>query len=56
VFEFNRATGQRSSGAVFAATAQRQQDAHLHEIGRTMKRAATPGSGANCARSTATAI
>ena len=38
VFEFNRATGNDHLGAVFAATAQRQQDAHLHEIGRTMKR------------------
>src|SRR5712672_2215157 len=37
VFEFNRATGNDHLGAVFAATAQRQQDAHLHEIGRTMK-------------------
>jgi hypothetical protein len=38
VFEFNRATGNDHLGAVFAATAQRQQDAHLHEIGRTMRR------------------
>src|SRR2546423_2396506 len=38
VFEFNRATGNDHLGAVFAATAQRQQDAHLHEIGRAMKR------------------
>lgn len=38
VFEFNRATGNDHLGAVFAATAQRQQDAHLHEIGRTMQR------------------
>ena len=38
VFEFNRATGNDHLGAVFAATAQRQQDAHLHEIERTMKR------------------
>jgi hypothetical protein len=38
VFEFARATGNDHLGAVFAATAQRQQDAHLHEIGRTMKR------------------
>src|SRR2546430_10138121 len=38
MFEFNRATGNDHLGAVFAATAQRQQDAHLHEIGRTMKR------------------
>ena len=38
VFEFVRATGNDHLGAVFAATAQRQQDAHLHEIGRTMKR------------------
>ena len=37
VFEFNRATGNDHLGAVFAATAQRQQDAHLHKIGRTMK-------------------
>jgi hypothetical protein len=36
VFEFNRATGNDHLGAVFAATAQRQQDAHLREIGRTM--------------------
>jgi len=38
VFEFNRATGNDHLGAVFAATAQRQQDAHLHELGRAMKR------------------
>ena len=38
VFEFNRATGNDHLGAVFAATAQRQQDAHLHEIGRAMQR------------------
>jgi len=38
VFEFNRATGNDHLGAVFVATAQRQQDAHLREIGRTMKR------------------
>jgi hypothetical protein len=38
VFEFNRATGNDHLGTVFAATAQRQQDAHLHEIGRTMQR------------------
>jgi Relaxase/Mobilisation nuclease domain len=38
LFEFNRATGNDHLGAVFAATAQRQQDAHLHEIGRAMKR------------------
>ena len=38
MFEFNRATGNDHLGAVFAATAQRQQDAHLHEIGRTMRR------------------
>lgn len=38
VFEFNQATGNDHLGAVFAATAQRQQDAHLHEIGRAMKR------------------
>src|SRR5882762_3875614 len=38
VFEFSQATGNDHLGAVFAATAQRQQDAHLHEIGRTMKR------------------
>jgi hypothetical protein len=38
VFEFNRATGNDHLGAVFAATAQRQQDAHLHETGRTMRR------------------
>jgi hypothetical protein len=38
VFEFNRATGNDHLGAVFAATAQRQQDAHLHEIGRTLQR------------------
>ena len=38
VFEFNRATGNDHLGAAFAATAQRQQDAHLHEIGRAMKR------------------
>jgi hypothetical protein len=38
VFEFARATGNDHLGAVFVMTAQRQQDAHLHEIGRTMKR------------------
>jgi hypothetical protein len=38
MFEFVRATGNDHLGAVFAATAQRQQDAHLHEIGRAMKR------------------
>jgi hypothetical protein len=38
VFEFNRATGNDHLGVVFAATAQRQQDAHLHEIGRTLQR------------------
>ena len=38
VFEFARATGNDHLGAVFAATAQRQQDAHLHEIGRAMQR------------------
>jgi hypothetical protein len=38
VFEFNRATGNDHLGAVFTATAQRQQDAHLHEIGRTLQR------------------
>jgi hypothetical protein len=38
VFEFNRATGNDHLGAAFAATAQRQQDAHLHEIGRTLQR------------------
>jgi hypothetical protein len=38
VFEFSQATGNDHLGAVFAATAQRQQDAHLHEIGRTMRR------------------
>jgi Relaxase/Mobilisation nuclease domain len=38
VFEFSQATGNDHLGAVFAATAQRQQDAHLHEIGRAMKR------------------
>jgi hypothetical protein len=38
VFEFSQATGNDHLGAVFAATAQRQQDAHLHEIGRTMTR------------------
>ena len=38
VFEFNQATGNDHLGAVFAATAQRQQDAHLHELGRAMKR------------------
>jgi hypothetical protein len=38
VFEFNQATGNDHLGAVFAATAQRQQDAHLHEIGRAMQR------------------
>ena len=37
VFEFARATGNDHLGAVFAATAQRQQDAHLREIGRTMQ-------------------
>jgi len=37
VFEFNRATGNDHLGAVFAATAQRQQDAHLYVIGRAMK-------------------
>jgi hypothetical protein len=38
VFEFNRATGNDHLGAAFAATAQRQQDAHLHDIGRTLQR------------------
>ena len=38
VFEFSQATGNDHLGAVFAATAQRQQDAHLHELGRAMKR------------------
>jgi hypothetical protein len=38
VFEFNRATDNDHLGAAFAATAQRQQDAHLHEIGRTIQR------------------
>lgn len=38
VFEFNRATGNDHLGRTFAATGQRQQDAHLHEIGRAMKR------------------
>jgi hypothetical protein len=38
VFEFARATGNDHLGAVFAATAQRQQDAHLYDIGRTMRR------------------
>jgi hypothetical protein len=38
MFEFARATGNDHLGAVFAATAQRQQDAHLHELGRAMKR------------------
>jgi hypothetical protein len=38
VFEFARATGNDHLGAVFAATAQRQQDAHLHDIGRTLRR------------------
>jgi hypothetical protein len=38
VFESARATGNDHLGAVFAATAQRQQDAHLHEIGRAMQR------------------
>jgi hypothetical protein len=37
VFEFNRATGNDHLGAVFVTTGQRQQDAHLHELGRTMK-------------------
>src|SRR5256714_2548884 len=38
LFEFSQATGNDHLGAVFAATAQRQQDAHLHELGRAMKR------------------
>jgi len=38
VFEFNQATGNDHLGRTFAATAQRQQDAHLHEIGRTLQR------------------
>jgi hypothetical protein len=38
VFEFACATGNDHLGAMFAATAQRQQDAHLHDIGRTMRR------------------
>ncbi|HEY3618970.1 MAG TPA: relaxase/mobilization nuclease domain-containing protein [Candidatus Sulfotelmatobacter sp.] len=38
VFEFNRATANDSLRKQFAATGQRQQDAHLHEIGRATKR------------------
>ena len=39
VFEFNRATANdHLLRDTFAATGQRQQDAHLHEIGRAIKR------------------
>ena len=39
VFEFNRATANdHLLREVFAATGQRQQDAHLYEIGRAIKR------------------
>jgi relaxase-like protein len=55
MFEFNQATANDQLRRTFAATGQRQQDAHLHEIGRTMRRSHA-ASGANCARSTATAI
>src|SRR2546423_3145328 len=39
LFEFNRATANdHLLREVFAATGQRQQDAHLHELGRAIKR------------------
>ena len=38
VFEFNRATSNDHLRRTFASTGQRQQDAHLYEIGRAIKR------------------
>jgi hypothetical protein len=38
VFEFNRATANDHLRKEFAVTGQRQQDAHLHEIGRAIGR------------------
>jgi Ti-type conjugative transfer relaxase TraA len=38
VFEFNRAAGNDDLGAAFAASQQKQQDAHLYEIDRAITR------------------